>query len=74
MLLDFDEHLYHRRIMQEAFIRPRLAGYVEQMDQVVTAGRCDDWPQRCPLPVLPGGEETHPRHRVNGVHGPRAGH
>ena len=43
MLLDFDEHLYHRRIMQEAFTRPRLAGYVEYMDQVVTAV-VDDWP------------------------------
>ena len=43
MLLDFDEHLYHRRIMQEAFTRPRLAGYVEHMDRVVTAV-VDDWP------------------------------
>ena len=43
MLLDFDEHLYHRRIMQEAFTRTRLAGYVEYMDQVVTAV-VDDWP------------------------------
>ena len=30
MLLDFDEHLAHRRIMQEAFTRGRLAGYVDQ--------------------------------------------
>ena len=38
MLLDFDEHMYHRRIMQEAFIRTRLAGYVEHVDKVVSAG------------------------------------
>jgi cytochrome P450 len=43
MLLDFDEHLYHRRIMQEAFTRTRLAGYVEQIDRVVTAAVAD-WP------------------------------
>jgi cytochrome P450 len=43
MLLDFDEHLYHRRIMQEAFTRPRLAGYVERMDRVVSA-EVAEWP------------------------------
>jgi cytochrome P450 len=43
MLLDFDEHMYHRRIMQEAFTRSRLAGYVEHIDQVVTAVIAD-WP------------------------------
>ncbi|WP_343572012.1 cytochrome P450 [Mycobacterium sp.] len=43
MLLDFDEHLYHRRIMQEAFTRARLAGYVEHIDRVVTAVVAD-WP------------------------------
>ena len=43
MLLDFDEHLYHRRIMQEAFTRSRLAGYVERIDRVVT-DVVADWP------------------------------
>jgi cytochrome P450 len=43
MLLDFDEHVYHRRIMQEAFTRTRLAGYVEHIDRVVTAVVAD-WP------------------------------
>ena len=28
MLLDFDEHLFHRRIMQQAFTRQRLDGYL----------------------------------------------
>jgi len=31
MLLDFDEHRMHRRIMQEAFTRDRLTGYVADM-------------------------------------------
>ena len=35
MLLDFDEHLYHRRIMQEAFTRTRLEGYLQRADQLV---------------------------------------
>lgn len=36
MMLDFDEHMYHRRIMQEAFTRSRLTGYVEHIDRVAT--------------------------------------
>ncbi|TCP53652.1 cytochrome P450 [Tamaricihabitans halophyticus] len=35
MLLDFDEHLTHRRIMQEAFTSERLAGYTEQVGPCV---------------------------------------
>ena len=36
MLLDFDEHLQHKRILQGAFTRPRLADYVTDMDRVAT--------------------------------------
>src|SRR3954447_6739439 len=43
MLLDFEEHMYHRRIMQEAFVRTRLAGYTEQVDQVVSKVITNDW-------------------------------
>jgi cytochrome P450 len=43
MLLDFEEHMFHRRIMQEAFVRSRLVGYVEQMDQVVSQVISKDW-------------------------------
>jgi cytochrome P450 len=43
MLLDFDEHMFHRRIMQEAFVRSRLVSYVEQMDQVVSETIANDW-------------------------------
>ena len=71
MLLDFDEHMFHRRIMQEAFTRSRLAGYVEHIDQVATAGgRQRLGGQRRPVPVPSGDEGTHPRHRLGGVHGP----
>jgi cytochrome P450 len=35
MLLDFDEHMHHRRIMQEAFTRTRLAGYLQRADQLI---------------------------------------
>ena len=37
MLLDFDEHMFHRRIMQEAFTRTRLSGYVEHIQGRWTA-------------------------------------
>ncbi|WP_216216505.1 cytochrome P450 [Amycolatopsis aidingensis] len=38
MLLDFGEHRTHRRIMQQAFTRDRLAGYVGQLAPVVREG------------------------------------
>ncbi|PXY19095.1 cytochrome P450 [Prauserella muralis] len=38
MLLDFGEHHAHRRIMQEAFTRDRLHGYVEAMAPTLRAG------------------------------------
>jgi cytochrome P450 len=34
MLLDFEEHHFHRRIMQEAFTRERLGGYLHAMDTI----------------------------------------
>ncbi len=43
MLMDFEEHLFHRRILQEAFVRSRLVGYVEHIDQVVSQVTTDDW-------------------------------
>ena len=47
MLLDFDEHMYHRRIMQEAFTRTRLAGYVEHIDRAATTA-VTNWPTNDP--------------------------
>jgi cytochrome P450 len=44
MFLDFEEHHFHRRIMQEAFTRERLGGYVHSMDTVggaTAAALCD---------------------------------
>jgi cytochrome P450 len=38
LLMDFEEHLRHRRIMQEAFTRPRLLGYLDAMNPSITAG------------------------------------
>jgi cytochrome P450 len=43
MLLDFDEHMFHRRIMQEAFTRTRLSGYVGHIDSVATQVVANDW-------------------------------
>lgn len=43
MLLDFDDHMYHRRIMQSAFTRPRLTGYVPHIDSVSSRVIADDW-------------------------------
>ncbi|GAB3501554.1 cytochrome P450 [Amycolatopsis cihanbeyliensis] len=38
MLLDFGEHRMHRRIMQQAFTRDRLTGYVDQLAPVLREG------------------------------------
>lgn len=38
MLLDFSEHHLHRRIMQQAFTRQRLAGYATQYAPVLRDG------------------------------------
>ncbi|APE19117.1 cytochrome P450 [Mycobacterium sp. WY10] len=43
MLMDFEEHMFHRRIMQEAFTRTRLVGYTEQVDKVVSQVVANDW-------------------------------
>ena len=38
MLLDFEEHHAHRRIMQEAFVRERLESYTERMGPAIERG------------------------------------
>jgi cytochrome P450 len=42
LLLDFDEHLHHRRIMQQAFTPARLSGYLAVLDRSIAAG-LDTW-------------------------------
>ncbi|MGH3242274.1 MAG: cytochrome P450 [Spirillospora sp.] len=42
MLLDFEEHLHHRRIMQQAFTRPRLGAYMDAMAPGIVGG-LDAW-------------------------------
>ncbi|MFI0483054.1 cytochrome P450 [Actinomadura sp. 9N215] len=42
MLLDFEEHLHHRRIMQQAFTRPRLRAYMAAMAPGIVEG-LDAW-------------------------------
>ncbi len=38
MLLDFDEHRYHRRLMQQAFTSERLAAYLGRIGDVARRG------------------------------------
>ena len=42
MLLDFEEHHRHRRILQEAFTRQRLVGYTQALGPAVAEG-LDAW-------------------------------
>ncbi|MGH3716580.1 MAG: cytochrome P450 [Micromonosporaceae bacterium] len=52
MLLDFDEHLHHRRIMQQAFTRQRLAGYLDAMNPAISTA-LDGWRESATFPVFP---------------------
>ena len=73
MLLDFEEHMFHRRIMQEAFTRTRLSGYVEHIDSVASQVVANDWVANdAAVPVPSGDEGADARHRLDGVHGPRS--
>ena len=48
MLLDGEEHLLHRRIMQEAFNRPRLEAYTETFSELI-AKEIATWPVNEPM-------------------------
>lgn len=38
MLLDFEEHRYHRRILQTAFTKPSLDAYLKKLNPAIDAG------------------------------------
>ncbi|MBY6414150.1 cytochrome P450 [Rhodococcus sp. BP-252] len=52
MLLDDDEHLRHRRIMQQAFTRQRIAKSVDALNPVVAEG-LDHWEPGADFRVYP---------------------
>ncbi|WP_435771989.1 cytochrome P450 [Nocardioides sp. SYSU DS0651] len=52
MLLDFEEHHVHRRIMQEAFTRDRLSSYVAMMHPAIATGM-QDWEPRADFRCYP---------------------
>ena len=52
MLLDFEEHLSHRRIMQQAFTNDRLAGYFGTITDVANR-TVQDWPNHKEFPLYP---------------------
>ncbi|MGV0744889.1 cytochrome P450 [Mycolicibacterium sp. XJ870] len=52
MLLDFDEHRDHRRIMQQSFTRSALDGYLELMRPSIERTMCS-WPSTENFPFYP---------------------
>jgi cytochrome P450 len=52
MLLDFEEHLYHRRLMQQAFTTDRLAAYLGRVGEVAGKGMAG-WEPRAGFAVYP---------------------
>ena len=52
MLLDFEEHRDHRRIMQQAFTRSRLDGYLQLMNPIIDS-TLSGWRPRQRFPFYP---------------------
>ncbi len=52
MLLDFEEHHRHRRLMQEAFTRDRITGYAAALSPAIATG-LDGWDPRPGFRVYP---------------------
>ena len=52
MLLDFEEHHYHRRLMQLAFTADRLSAYLGRVGEVARS-TVDGWPAGDGFPVYP---------------------
>ncbi len=52
MLLEFEEHLRHRRIMQGAFTADRLATYLDSMNPAI-AHAVNEWPREGPMLLYP---------------------
>ncbi|MFE5474217.1 cytochrome P450 [Nocardia sp. NPDC056541] len=46
LLRDFEEHRYHRRILQQAFTRPRLVGYLDITSPAIARGMREWTPNR----------------------------
>ena len=56
MLLDFEEHHQHRRLMQQAFTRRRLAGYTASLGPAVAAGLAT-WEPHAEFRIFPALKE-----------------
>ncbi len=52
MLLDGEEHRYHRRIMQEAFTRPRVEAYTRHFAAIID-DEVPAWPTDRPVRIYP---------------------
>jgi len=52
MLLDFEEHKWHRRIMQQAFNKPVLKAYIQRMNPQIERG-ISQWQNKKKLDILP---------------------
>jgi cytochrome P450 len=50
MLMDFEEHRHHRRIMQEAFKRERLVAYIARANETI-ARVIPTWPTNARFPL-----------------------
>src|SRR5918996_5510024 len=56
MLMDFEEHRHHRRIMQEAFKRERLVSYLDAMNPAIERG-LGGWPTGAGFELYPAAKQ-----------------
>jgi cytochrome P450 len=52
MLMDLEEHLHHRRLMQQAFKHERLVGYQQAMNPAIARG-LDGWGSQTEISLYP---------------------
>jgi cytochrome P450 len=52
MLRDFDDHRLHRRVLQEAFKKPAIRGYLDTMNPII-AEQVDAWDRRKDFRLFP---------------------
>ncbi|MEV0341432.1 cytochrome P450 [Nocardia sp. NPDC050713] len=52
ILMDAEEHMFHRRILQQAFTRPRLVGYLSTMNDAIDEA-LSAWEPRNRFPMYP---------------------
>ena len=72
MLMDFEEHRHHRRIMQQAFKRERLVAYLDKMNPAIERGVAALGSRGSGFELYTARQAADARHRHRGLRRRRA--